>query len=329
MIANPSVQHRVSRLLTACAVACIASVACSPAAAPPDAVVELLMPDTVRSSAVTRGVDYHYLWSPEGPWAVHMLEVDRSRCELSLDVGVPPDARDDERGFGTVSAIVEGYEGEVIAAVNGDFFTAEGRPIGTEASELGARGGASASLVILGGDALEVHRTRAMNSSERVSWDEVAISVPDAGRRVRVVGGLPALLEGGARVGDLEVAARPSFAAARHPRTAIGFDDARTWIVAVDGRREGYSAGMTLPELAELFEALGVTEALNLDGGGSTAMLVQGEVVNRPSDLTGERAVANALLLVDDPIGCRMSAERDAAPPAGGDAEVSAERDEP
>lgn len=285
--------------------------ACMSEAAPPAALVQMLAPDTVRSEVVRRGVAYHYLWSPAGPWAIHLLEVDRRRCELSLDVGVPPDARDDDAGFGTVTEIVEGYEGRVIAAVNGDFFSAEGRPVGSEASELGARGGISASLVIRGGDALEVRRTRALDRAEQVTWDGIEVSVPTQGRRFRVVGGLPHLLGGGERVGDLEVEARPSFAAARHPRTAIGFDADRTWIVAVDGRREGYSAGMTLPELTELFEALGATDALNLDGGGSTAMLVGDEVVNRPSDLTGERAVANALLLVDDPIGCQMSAERD------------------
>jgi len=278
---------------------------------PPASVLEMLSPDTVRTEVVRRGVTHHYLWSPTGPWAIHLLEVDRSRCELSMDVGVPPEARDDDAGFGTVSAVVGGYAGEVIAAVNGDFFSAAGRPVGSEASELGARGGTSASLVIRGGDALEVRRTRALDRAEQITWDGIEVSVPTEGRRFRVVGGLPHLLSAGERVGDLEVEARPSFAAARHPRTAIGFDEDRAWIVAVDGRREGYSAGMTLPELTELFEALGVTDALNLDGGGSTAMVIGDGVVNRPSDLTGERAVANALLLVDDPIGCQMSAERD------------------
>jgi len=64
--------------------------------------------------------------------------------------------------------------------------------------------------------------------------------------------------------------------------------------------------GMSLPELASLFEALGVEEALNLDGGGSTALVVGARPVNRPSDATGERPVVNALALVRDAAGCRQ-----------------------
>jgi exopolysaccharide biosynthesis protein len=59
---------------------------------------------------------------------------------------------------------------------------------------------------------------------------------------------------------------------------------------------------MTLVELAELMRQLGATEALNLDGGGSTTMVARRagriEVVNRPSDATGERPVANVLAVV-------------------------------
>jgi hypothetical protein len=126
------------------------------------------------------------------------------------------------------------------------------------------------------------------------------------------VGGFPELLDRGRRVGDLEVTDRPSFAAERHPRTAVGYDPrgGSAWIVVVDGRQRPYSDGMTLPELAGLFEALGAAEALNLDGGGSTVMVVGDSAVNRPSDLTGERPVVNALAVVEDPSGCSLSDPR-------------------
>jgi exopolysaccharide biosynthesis protein len=55
---------------------------------------------------------------------------------------------------------------------------------------------------------------------------------------------------------------------------------------------------MTLAELTALFRRLGATDAINLDGGGSTALAIRGEVQNRPSDREGERAVGNALALV-------------------------------
>jgi hypothetical protein len=86
----------------------------------------------------------------------------------------------------------------------------------------------------------------------------------------------------------------------RHPRTAVGVARSGTTmlLVTVDGRQAGYSVGMTLPELTTLMQRAGATDALNLDGGGSTAMVVTGRVVNRPSDAVGERAVANALAVV-------------------------------
>ncbi|NJD19939.1 MAG: phosphodiester glycosidase family protein, partial [Gemmatimonadetes bacterium] len=80
----------------------------------------------------------------------------------------------------------------------------------------------------------------------------------------------------------------------------------RLWLVVVDGRQAPHSLGMTLPELTELLEALGAEEALNLDGGGSSVMVVRGAVHNRPSDEAGERAVVNALALVRDPAACKL-----------------------
>jgi hypothetical protein len=69
----------------------------------------------------------------------------------------------------------------------------------------------------------------------------------------------------------------------------------------VDGRQPGYSEGMTFPEMAEFMkETLGCVHAVNLDGGGSTTMVADGEVANRPSD-GKERPVSNAILILRDP----------------------------
>ena len=91
----------------------------------------------------------------------------------------------------------------------------------------------------------------------------------------------------------------------RHPRTAVAWSGTRTWFVTCDGRQEGYSVGMTYAELADfLVNALHADQAVNLDGGGSTTMVVQGTVVNCPSTnadppCTGtERAIPDAMLLV-------------------------------
>lgn len=93
----------------------------------------------------------------------------------------------------------------------------------------------------------------------------------------------------GAVVTDGEIAeyAREPF----HPRSAVGFDrDGWTmWLVVVDGRQNGYSEGMALVELGTLMKELGCWNAINLDGGGSSIMLLAADgktlqIMNRPSD---------------------------------------------
>ena len=94
----------------------------------------------------------------------------------------------------------------------------------------------------------------------------------------------------------------PSFLA-RHPRTIVGVDRAGdVWLATIDGRQPGYSVGMTLEETQRFALALGLTEALNLDGGGSTTMVIRGDVVNRPSDPIGPRAVSDVLLVLPRPV---------------------------
>jgi flagellar hook assembly protein FlgD len=84
----------------------------------------------------------------------------------------------------------------------------------------------------------------------------------------------------------------------RHPRTAVGQrSDGRIIMLVVDGRRPGYSAGMTNFELAQAMIRLGAVTASALDAGGSSTMAFNGELLNRPSDTGGERMVAESLLV--------------------------------
>lgn len=87
-------------------------------------------------------------------------------------------------------------------------------------------------------------------------------------------------------------------ASQKHPRTAICFNDDWLFFVVVDGRKSGYSVGMTIPELAEFCrDQLGATWGVNQDGGGSSTLWLDGEVINRPSG--GEqRRVANSIMIV-------------------------------
>jgi hypothetical protein len=137
-------------------------------------------------------------------------------------------------------------------------------------------------------------RTRLAPASGDPRWDGVR----------QVIGGGPRLLAGGQFVGGEGF--RASFADRRHPRTAIGrLADGRVLLLTVGGRQPYHSLGMTLVELAMLMRQLGATDALNLDGGGSTTLVVRGVVINLPSDEAGERPVGDVLLVLPPSTGAR------------------------
>lgn len=95
-----------------------------------------------------------------------------------------------------------------------------------------------------------------------------------------------------------EEKASKAFAETRHPRTAVAkLKDGKFLMITVDGRQPGVSVGMNLQELAEYLLSLGAVDAINLDGGGSTTMFLDGKVVNTPSDKEGERKIGDAILV--------------------------------
>ena len=106
------------------------------------------------------------------------------------------------------------------------------------------------------------------------------------------------------------VSTPPAKDEARHPRSAVGLSvDSRTlYILAIDGRQESHSRGVTLGELANIFIQFGAHNAINLDGGGSTSLVIKDPgtgafaIANQPSDLStlqlpvrGERPVVDVL----------------------------------
>lgn len=112
-----------------------------------------------------------------------------------------------------------------------------------------------------------------------------------------VVNGAGLLRRGGVALTswDVEKLSGPAFTQTRHPRTMVGVDRGGfVWLAVIDGRQEA-SVGMTFVELQQLADRLELTDALNLDGGGSSTMVVRGKIVNRPSDAAGPRAVSDAL----------------------------------
>jgi hypothetical protein len=118
-----------------------------------------------------------------------------------------------------------------------------------------------------------------------------------------IVGGWPRVVMNGRSIAEYAGIMEGTFPRfeGRNPRSAVGFskDSSTLYLIAVDGRR-ATDPGMTLVELARAMLRLGVYDGMNFDGGGSTAMVVEGKVVNRPSDASGERAVGSGLLVIVD-----------------------------
>jgi len=113
-----------------------------------------------------------------------------------------------------------------------------------------------------------------------------------------IIGGGPQLIKDG-RVEITNAAEKilPAFVSDLHPRTAIAkLKSGELLLVTVDGRQTA-SIGMSLTMLADLLIEFGATDAINLDGGGSTTMVIRNRLVNKPSDTTGERPVSDAILI--------------------------------
>jgi exopolysaccharide biosynthesis protein len=114
-----------------------------------------------------------------------------------------------------------------------------------------------------------------------------------------ILGAGPRLVTNGrVDVTDVREKMIPTFATDLHPRTAIAsLADGRALLLVADGRRSPERVGLALDDLARLLIELGAVDAINLDGGGSTAMVVKGALVNFPTDPTGERPVSDAIVV--------------------------------
>jgi hypothetical protein len=148
----------------------------------------------------------------------------------------------------------------------------------------------------------------------RLLFDRVSIEPPASTLRTRlgsrpadwqraqdIVGGAGLLMLNGREItewADEQMSA--GFESARHPRTMIGVDrENQVWLVTVDGRQPPLSVGMNFAELTRLARRLGLQSALNLDGGGSTTMVLKGNwIVNHPSEAAGPRAVSDAIVVL-------------------------------
>ena len=232
---------------------------------------------------VVPGVEYRQI-ERDGT-DVHAIRVDLSQPQLRVIATSEP-----ERGL-TVTEFAS--RTGAIVAINGDYFDPELQPIGLAMGDGRVWAEAIESIrrqevVGVGGRRVQIFpRVEPLRAPE--PWMSGAVS------------GWPAVVEDCAPVDRLP--GSDHFTRAPHPRTAVGLSADRQllYLVVADGRREGVP-GLTLPELARLMDDLGACTAVNLDGGGSSAMWVRDRIVNQPSDLI-ERPVANhlAVLVVTEP----------------------------
>lgn len=157
-------------------------------------------------------------------------------------------------------------------------------------------------FVVSASGSLRQALTDAARNSTPVSiirkWDSLPPEVAKDRSELDITNGVPLLI----RNGKIDITwqqekTNMAFVETRHPRTAVAkLQDGKFLMLTADGRSEA-SGGLGLQDLAEYMLELGATDAMNLDGGGSTTMFLDGKVVNKPSDKEGERKVSDAILV--------------------------------
>jgi exopolysaccharide biosynthesis protein len=252
-------------------------------------VLFLLLATAVRADwqTIAPGVEYQRI--TRGTMDAYVARVDLRNAKLRV---IASEAED--RGL-TVSEFAK--KRHAIVAVNADYFSENVWPIGLAAGSCGVwtkgqKVGRKQGLVGVGKRRAEIQQ----NTMKKKRWMSGAVS------------GWPLLNKGCVPLATLP--GSDHFTRAPHPRTAVGLSkDGKTMYIAVaDGRVEGVP-GLTLPELAAFLDELGACVAMNLDGGGSSAMWVdgtrEGAIVNRVSEGV-ERNVGDhlAVIAASDYKGC-------------------------
>jgi hypothetical protein len=118
-------------------------------------------------------------------------------------------------------------------------------------------------------------------------------TLPDLSGVKTAIGGGPILVNGGK-----PFPSHVNKSQDRHPRAAVGWNEKNIFLVEVDGRQPRLSMGMTLPELTDYLIQLGCDKALNLDGGGSAEVWIEGRIANSPC-FGHERETANSLVVLE------------------------------
>ena len=259
-------------------------------------------PERIADGVVLYRLNDPALLDPPAPVAVQALRLDPRivTLEIARASGEPPTA--------TVAAIAARRPG-TIAAINAGFFSlATGKP--TDLLKIdgevvsGTRRPRGAVGILERPDRTTLlfdQVSVATQSTQKPAYKPLlGSSAEDWARASDAISGAGLLrLDGREMTEWTAERIAKGFESARHPRTLIGTGaDGAIWLITVDGRNPILSHGMSFADLQRLVQRLGLRSALNLDGGGSTTMWVDGKIVNHPSDADGARKVSDAILVV-------------------------------
>lgn len=279
-----SVQIAATLLVAACA---------RPPAWPAPALGAMPFPvDSARIAVVAPGVTHRFIRSSAGPWSVNLIYVDLDRCTTVKAVASSDSTTVRMKTTEMLATLAQPRN--VLGGVNADFFN--------------LRTGAPTNLLVIDGRMRTppiAQPVLAVDSagSAHIGFFTLIDSTLVPFHPLQAVGGRPVLARDSAIAAEVDTFGSAGFRGP-NPRTAAGISRGGTrLILAVIDGRTSHDAGMTLRQTADLMLALGARDAINLDGGGSTTMVVadsSGElrVVNHPSDKEGERAVGDALAVV-------------------------------
>ena len=231
---------------------------------------------------------------------ISILKIDYQRKDVELTIATGSVSREH------TSSIAK--RNHALAAINGGYFNMSptGGHVGmvmqngtiihgnvTSVPPRGAIGFSSTHRIVL--DRVETPEDKSLKGVNGTDWSDIT----------EALAGGPVLVFAGATVNWWkEESMGASFNSTNHPRTAIGYTkDTVVYMVVVDGRQPGLAVGISLDELSQFMLDLGCDYALNLDGGGSSTMVVLDTIMNSVSDgskdkLPGtERPVTNTIIL--------------------------------
>ncbi len=242
---------------------------------------------------------------------IHVLTVNPIEHRIA-----PVKASTGKTGRETVATLAQRYRAR--AAINGGFWKLNGQPAGalkinhhwwaTPVKPRGAIGWSTSNQKVLFDRILTNYSLSALPENSQI--EVIPLSHPahtkakEWAKVEHIVGGTPILVQNGQLMEDFSREQTfKSFIMKKHARTAVGVKENGDWVfVVVDGYFFGLLGGMTIKQLAPLMRDLGCIEALNLDGGGSSTLVIEGKVINKPCGKIKQEgkyveAVSDAILI--------------------------------